>query len=90
MPVYKPRTRTISFRLSEAEYTELKSRSIANGSRSLSDFARWTVRRAIGTGETAPESGIEERVRDLKGKTDEIGREVTKLIQLIGREALEN
>lgn len=90
MPVYKPRTRTISFRLSEAEYTELKSRSIANGSRSLSDFARWTVRRAIGNGETVLEGGMEARVRDLKGRTDEIGREVSRLIHLMGREALEN
>jgi len=63
---------------------------MASGSRSLSDFARWTVRRTIGTGETAPEGGIEARVRDLKGKTDEIGQEVSRLIQLMGREALEN
>jgi hypothetical protein len=90
MSVYKARTRTISFRLSEAEYMELRNLSIANGSRSLSDFARWTVRRAIQSEEFASQSGIEARVRDLNSKTDEIHREVTRLIRLMGREALEN
>ncbi len=47
MTVYQPRTRTISFRLSEAEYSDLKSLSIAQGGRSLSDFVRDTVRRVL-------------------------------------------
>ena len=87
MTVYRPRTRTISFRLSEAEYDELKSLSVANGSRSLSDFARITVRRAI-----APDSssaGIEARFRELKDKTEEIDRELGRLIRLVGRDCTE-
>ena len=44
MPVRNPRTRLISFRLSEREYQALQSLCDAKEARSLSDFVRTTVR----------------------------------------------
>ncbi len=85
MTVYQPRTRTISFRLSEAEYLELKNLSIANGSRSLSDFARLTVQRALAVRDHSG-AGMEARVRELKDKTEEIDRELGRLIRLVERD----
>jgi len=89
MPVYKPRTRTISFRLSEAEYTELKNLSMEQGSRSLSDFARETVRRAMNDESDAP-GGIEARVQALRVRTLEIERELARLIRAAGHEIKES
>lgn len=43
MPVYNPRTRLISFRLSEQEYTRLCALSSKQGAHSLADFIRTSV-----------------------------------------------
>ncbi len=43
MPVYRPRTRLVNFRLSEDEYKTLKDISAASGARSVSDYARAAV-----------------------------------------------
>jgi hypothetical protein len=55
---------------------------MALGSRSLSDFARLTVRRAIG-GDGLPPDALEARVRELKGRTAEIDRELDQLMRLM-------
>jgi len=88
MPVYRPRTRTISFRLSENEYAELRTMSIAHGSRSLSDFARWTVRRSLGANPLGSH-GVEAHVRELRDKTEQIDRELGRLMRLMDPPALE-
>jgi hypothetical protein len=43
MPVINPRTRLISFRLSEQEYARLRTLSTTQGARSLADFVRASV-----------------------------------------------
>ncbi|MFN7543743.1 MAG: plasmid mobilization protein [Acidobacteriota bacterium] len=43
MPVYRPRTRLVNFRLSEEEYQQLKETCARSGARSVSDFARSSV-----------------------------------------------
>jgi hypothetical protein len=47
MPVFKPRNRLVNFRLSEDEFEKLKASSSLNDARSLSDFARAAVMRAV-------------------------------------------
>jgi hypothetical protein len=71
--------------LSEAEYVELRNLSIAKGSRSLSDFARITVQRAIAMPDGSS-LGMEARFRELKDRTDEIDRELGRLMRLVERD----
>ncbi len=43
MPVYRPRTRLVNFRLSEEEFQQLKETCARSGARSVSDYARSSV-----------------------------------------------
>ena len=43
MPVYRPRTRLVNFRLSEDEFLKLKDTCARSGARSVSDYARAAV-----------------------------------------------
>lgn len=43
LPVYRPRTRLVNFRLSEDEYLTLKDTCARSGARSVSDYARAAV-----------------------------------------------
>lgn len=43
MPVFRPRTRLVNFRLSEDEYQALKEICARSGARSVSDYARAAV-----------------------------------------------
>ena len=40
MPIHKPRSRIVSFRLSDEEYESLRKLSFANGARSVSEYTR--------------------------------------------------
>jgi hypothetical protein len=52
LPVYRPRTRLVNFRLSEDEYQLLKQTCARSGARSVSDYARSAV--LSGSGEVSP------------------------------------
>ena len=43
MPVPRPRTRLVNFRISEEEYETLRAACTRHGARSISDFARLAV-----------------------------------------------
>ncbi len=87
MAVFKPRTRMVNFRLSEAEYQELRNLSVAHGARSISDFTRAAVCGLIRDGEGAKSDGedLEATVRWLAGKVEEIDRELKRLATIIAR-----
>ena len=76
----------VNFRLSEAEYEDLRNLCIAQGARSLSDLARAAVCRLIenrnGSGET-----IEATVRKLNGRLEELDRELKRLVVIVERGA---
>lgn len=82
MTVFKRRTRMVNFRLSEEEYKELKNTCLANGARSVSDFARLAVYRMVDGGGLSQR--LEWTVRDLTGKVEELDREVKRLSRLLG------
>jgi len=48
MTVMKPRSRMISIRLSDEEYTGLKRLCVVRGARSVSDMARLAMSRLLG------------------------------------------
>jgi hypothetical protein len=57
LPVYRPRTRLVNFRLSEEEFQVLKETCARSGARSVSDYARSAVltgRPAEGASELVP------------------------------------
>lgn len=83
--MFARRTRTVSFRLLEAEYHHLQKVCAAHGVRSLSDFARGAVLRLIAesaaTGEIA--ESIESRLDRLDVHVKMLERELGRLL---GRE----
>lgn len=78
MSVFTRRTRTVSFRLSEEEYKELRDVCIAHGMRSMSDFARLTTQWWI-DGDGAHTEPLLATIRELKGKLRELDSQVQRL-----------
>jgi len=78
MSVFTRRTRTVSFRLSEIEYKELKDVCIAHGIRSMSDFARLATQLWIDGG-GGPNDSLMATIRDLRGKLRDLDSEVKRL-----------
>lgn len=69
----KRRTRAVNFRLSEEEFEELKRACVAEGARSLSDFARTAVWRMIATGfNTLPSAAVADRLDKLQQQLSEL------------------
>lgn len=83
MAVLKRRTRVVSFRLSEEEYMELRNSCIAQGARSVSDYARAAACRLAGARNGSQESTVEVTIRKLFGSYQELDREVKRLARLI-------
>ena len=57
MGVTKPRNRLVNFRLSEEEYQAMCTATTQSGSRSISDFARTAVLRAMNAGNVGEDTG---------------------------------
>lgn len=85
MAVFKPRTRIVSFRLSEEEYEDLKTVCMTHGARSISDFARFATRQWVsGEGKT-PDEVLQQMLRQLNGKVKRIDGELKRLAQMVHR-----
>lgn len=68
----------VSFRLSEEEYETLKSISVTEGARSLSEIARDAVFRLLGNHE-GPKKDLETELRMLAERMDALDHEVKRL-----------
>ena len=84
MAILKPRNRIVTFRVAEDEFEHLKNLSVAEGARSLSDYARAAVCNRPNGRSAAREVELDARVRKLDGKVDELDRAIKELTQLIG------
>jgi hypothetical protein len=78
MTVFTRRTRTVSFRLSEEEYQELRQVCIAHGIRSMSDFARLTTQWWI-DGDGSHHEPLLATIRELSGKLRQLDAQVKRL-----------
>jgi hypothetical protein len=84
MPVFPRTSRVVSFRLSAEEYDVLTQVSEKEGAHSVSDYARWTVRHALGGNGGPVYAPLPDQVRSLHVRMDELSREVTRLKSLFG------
>ena len=73
------RTRMISFRVSETEFQELRTRSEGQGARSVSDYARLALRDSTST----PDTRIEADLDQLSSEVQRLSSEVRRLTDLL-------
>ncbi len=86
MPVLKPRNRLVNFRLSEDEYERLKASCALHGARSLSDFARAAVLRAVVPGAIAvfQDNALPDgRANQMDRKIHDLENRVSQLLNLV-------
>ena len=82
MSVLNPRNRLVNFRLSEAEFDELKCVCRDRGARSISEFARSSVLRSL-DGQAAKQEASGEQVQDLERKVGSLEVRVEQLLHLV-------
>ena len=83
MPVLKRRNRMVNFRLSEDEYESLKTFCVAEGVRSISDFARATLWQAINANSKSRDPSLDTWVHHIDGKVEDLDRAVRTLTELV-------
>jgi transposase len=91
LPVYRPRTRLVNFRLSEDEYQSLKETCAQSGARSVSDYARSAVlsgRLTDGVSEAEPVAvpvlACADRWDRLEGMVQELDQRVRRIAEREG------
>lgn len=82
MSVINPRNRLVNFRLSEAEFEQLKEACFEHGARSVSEFARTAV---LGSLDGGPPPGPRPNgeIQELDRKVSELEIRVEQLLRLI-------
>ena len=85
MAVIKPKTRMISFRLSEDEYEYLRENSLNQGAHSVSDYARSILRRLMAGENGFNRTLVEARINQLDGKMQQLDGELRRLLRLVER-----
>jgi hypothetical protein len=83
MAVRRRKTRMINWRLTEEEYEALRNLYRVHGSRSMSEFARSALQKAIGESARSVGSIVETRILDLDSKVTSLDHEVARLVQLV-------
>ena len=78
MPIIKRRTKIVSIRLLDEEYTQLLRLCQTRGARSVSDLARDAM-----FGLMSPASQLEGRVMELDARLVALRDEVTKLSRMV-------
>ena len=82
MPVYRPRTRLVNFRVNEEEYAAVLAACSQNGARSVSDFARLAVMHHAGVDQRQAAS-MRWRLSALGHKMSELECRVLQLLRLL-------
>ena len=79
MAVFKPKTRIVSFRLSEEEYECLRQKSLTQGTHSTSDCARAAVLLLLADRTAAPADDFQAKVAQLDQRVRRVERELQQL-----------
>ena len=85
MAVFQRRSRVVSFRLSDGEYESLKRVSLAEGARSISDYARVALCRLLGAPRGSGGDGIEAKVLQLDEQMQALQSELRCLQGMVGQ-----
>ncbi|BDC52270.1 hypothetical protein F183_A45850 [Bryobacterales bacterium F-183] len=80
MAAANPKSKMISFRISDREYEILKALHPHQGARNLSDFARTAMLRHLKTETMPPEPTL----ADLTSRLDSLQQDVHRLLELLG------
>ena len=80
---FRPRNKIVLFRLTEDEYKSLRSASLANGARSLSDYARTELMSRIG-GERQSRK-LEDRLQIVDQMLVDLQAAVQKINRMVGQ-----
>jgi hypothetical protein len=81
LPVYRPRTRLVNFRLSDDEYLTLKDTCARSGARSVSDYARAAVLAGAALAPPTPVSPCSERWERLETVVNQLESRVIQLME---------
>lgn len=84
MAVLKPRNRVVTFRLAEEELEHIKNLCIAEGARSISDYARASLCNSRSACAVSSDTGLDARVGRLDLKVEELDRAIKELTRLVG------
>jgi hypothetical protein len=83
MATFRPRNKIVLFRLTEDEFKSLRSASLANGARSLSELARTEVMsRILADGQA---KRIEERIEIVDQMLVDLQAAVQKINRMVGQ-----
>ena len=86
MPLLKRRTKLVSFRLSDEEYEKLRVACVAEGARSISEFARSALQRSVWSQSQSFDVAMAEPVgsgtRELIDTMRELNRQIGQLVLL--------
>jgi mobilization protein NikA len=82
MAILKRRTKLVSFRLSDEEYERVQGACIADGARSISDFARAALQR---TATTAAPSELPQNGNSFDVRTQELIETMRELTRQLGQ-----
>ena len=79
MTILKRRTKLVSFRLSDEEYEKIQGACMAQGARSISEFARAALQRTTASGkdqqnESAFDPGTQELIETMRELTRQLGQ----------------
>ena len=87
MSILKPRNRLVNFRLMEEEFVYLREACLAQGARSISDFARSAVLRQAdrsgAPGASAGESPSTQSLADLQSMMMQLQARVGQLVEQV-------
>ena len=84
MPVLKPRSRLVYFRVSEDEFTQISAMCRTAGARSLSAFARTAMQRMLAANREEPLSDKLKVFDELTSKLIEKLRRIDELLEASG------
>lgn len=91
MAILKPRSKVVNVRLSAEEYENVCTASVAQGARSISDFARAAVlTRAQSNGNTSIDgelANVNERIAELSGMLREMNQRMGRIATVLADEA---
>ncbi len=79
MPDSNRRSKMISVRVSDSEYTALKGEYRSHGARSISDLARAALQKILAA--SAPQHEISRKVADLAARVQQLEAQVASILE---------